>query len=155
MSSRNIDRFNEITGLIFACLYEKFPVPVDLHPMLFGIKETPGGAECAAVAVALELDPQSEDEIFFKHSVRWLIEAGYLASAEYSYGSTHFGDSRLTAKGLEVLNAVPTALVPREPLGEQLVAASKSGGKELVRNIATEALGVGVRLSMKAFGIDS
>lgn len=154
MSSRNIDRFNEITGLIFGQLYEAFPIPIGLRPRLVGIEEREGAVEGAATAAALGLEVQSDDEVLFKHSVTWLIQAEYLVSGDHQYGSTYFQSARLTAKGLEVLNAVPPALTKREPLGEQLVAASKSGGKELVRSITTEALGFGARLGMKAFGMD-
>ncbi|MNG30984.1 hypothetical protein D3C84_1167130 [compost metagenome] len=60
----------------------------------------------------------------------------------------------LTAKGLEVLNAVPDSLAQRTSIGEQLAEASKSGGKELLRSITTEALGIGVRLVMKGAGLE-
>lgn len=155
MSTRNIDRFNEITGLIFGQLYEAFPIPIGLRPKLIGIDERPGAVEGAAAAATLGLEEQSKDEVLFKHSVTWLIQAEYLVCGDHLHGSTYFANARLTAKGLEVLNAIPTALTKREPLGEQLVAASKSGGKELVRSITTEALGFGARLGMKAFGIDA
>lgn len=154
MSSRNIDRFNEITGLIFGRLYEAFPLPIRLRPELIGIEEREGAVEGLQEAEALCVEVQSEEVILFKHSVTWLIQAEYLHSTHGDHGSGHFDEARLTAKGLEVLNAIPTALTKREPLGEQLVAASKSGGKELVRSITTEALGIGVRLGMKALGVD-
>lgn len=155
MSTRNIDRFNEITGLIFGQLYEAFPIPIVLRPRLIGIEEREGAVEGAGIAAAMGVEAQSEEVILFKHSVTWLIQAEYLKSTHYDIGSGYFDSARLTAKGLEVLNAIPTALTKREPLGEQLVAASKSGGKELVRSITTEALGFGARFGMKAFGIDA
>jgi hypothetical protein len=155
MSSRNIDRFNEITGLIFGQLYEAFPIPIRLRPELIGIEEREGAVEGLKEAEALCVAVQSEEVILFKHSVTWLIQAEYLHFRHGDPGSGHFNEARLTAKGLEVLNAIPIALTKREPLGEQLVAASKSGGKALVRSITTEALGFGARLGMKAFGIDA
>lgn len=155
MSSRNIDRFNEITGLIFGQLYEAFPIPIAHRPRLIGIEEREGAVEGAGVAAAMDAEVQSEEVILFKHSVTWLIQAEYLKCTHQDIGSGYFESARLTAKGLEVLNAVPPALTKREPLGEQLVAASKSGGKELVRSITTEALGFGARLGMKAFGMDA
>ncbi|MNR50332.1 hypothetical protein D3C85_1698370 [compost metagenome] len=68
--------------------------------------------------------------------------------------SDHFTKAVLTAKGLEVLNAVPDSLAQRTSIGEQLAEASKSGGKELLRSITTEALGIGVRLVMKGAGLE-
>ena len=43
MVAKNIERFNEITGQVFACLYESFPLPITLRPKLFGIEEHEGG----------------------------------------------------------------------------------------------------------------
>lgn len=67
--------------------------------------------------------------------------------------SDHFTKAVLTAKGLEVLNAVPDRLVQQTSIGEQLAEASKSGIKETLRTITTEALGIGVRLLLKESGL--
>lgn len=154
MGSRNIEQFNEITGQVFACLYESFPLPMALRPKLLGIEEHEGGEYSPEVGMTLGLEPQSAEEVLFKHSVTWLIQAGYIAAKKPGYDSHFFAEARLTAKGLEVLNAIPENLIKREPLGEQLAKASKSGAKELMRTITTEVLGAGVRLGLKAAGMD-
>ena len=73
MSSRNIDRFNEITGLIFGQLYEAFPIPIAHRPRLIGIEEREGAVEGAGVAAAMDAEVQSEEVILFKHSVTWVL----------------------------------------------------------------------------------
>jgi len=154
MAAKNIERFNEITGQVFACLYESFPLPMVLRPKLLGIEEHEGGEYSPEVGEVLGVEPQSAEEVLFKHSVTWLIQAGYIAAKKPDYDSHFFAEARLTARGLEVLNAIPENLTKREPLGEQLAAASKSGAKELMRTITTEVLGAGVRLGLKAVGMD-
>lgn len=153
MVAKNIEHFNEVTGQVFACLYESFPLPLALRPKLLGIDEHDGGECSPEIAEALGVEPQSAEEVLFKHSVTWLIQAGYISAKPPSYGSYFFAEARLTAKGLEVLNAIPENLTKREPLGEQLAAATKSGAKELMRTITTEVLGVGVRLGLNAAGM--
>ncbi|MOA26170.1 hypothetical protein D3C78_1469440 [compost metagenome] len=59
----------------------------------------------------------------------------------------------LTAKGLEVLKATPASLQTGPSLGEQLVDASKSGTKELVRGAVGEALSLGARLFSNHLGL--
>lgn len=154
MVARNIERFNEITGQVFACLYESFPLPMSLRPKLLGIEEHEGGEYSPEVGEVLGVEPQSAEEVLFKHTVTWLIETGYIAATKPGYDGHFFAEARLTAKGLEALNAIPENLTKREPLGEQLAAASKSGAKELMRTITTEVLGAGVRLGLKAAGMD-
>ncbi|BCG24333.1 hypothetical protein TUM18999_25240 [Pseudomonas tohonis] len=154
MVAKNIERFNEITGQVFACLYESFPLPITLRPKLFGIEEHEGGEYSPELGETLGVEPQSAEEILFKHSVTWLIQAGYITAKKPDYDRHFFAEARLTAKGLEVLNAIPKTLTKREPLGEQLAAASKGGAKELMRTITTEVLGMGVRLGLKTIGMD-
>lgn len=154
MTATNIDHFNEITGQVFAHLYQSFPLPVLLRPEMLGITEHEGGEYSPEVGEALGIEPQSEEEVLFKHSVSWLIQTGYLTANKLQPDGCLFGQARLTAKGLEVLNATPVSLAGKEPLGAQLAAASKSGGKELLRTITSEVLGIGVRMAMKSAGID-
>ncbi|WP_370599570.1 hypothetical protein [Pseudomonas nitroreducens] len=156
MATRNIDEFNEITGKVFALLYEAFPLPIGLRPTAIGIEEHEPGEYDPVSGKVSGRTPVTEEEIVFGHSVQWLEEAGYLTSIRgqsQGYPRLYFAESRLTAKGLEVLNAMPDNLTKRESIGQQLAEASKSGGKELLRTITTEALGIGVQLGAKAFGL--
>lgn len=157
MAAKNIDEFNEITGKVFARLYEAFPIPVLLQPSDFDIDEHAEG-DWDHHGRFVGGEPLTSEERMFGESIRWLEESGYLTfgpgnPGEQDEDRTHFQRSRLTAKGLEVLNAIPPNLTKREPLGQQLAAASKSGGKELLRTITTEALGIGVQIGAKALGL--
>lgn len=147
LSSTNIEQFNELTGQIFACLYEAFPIPISLRPSMLGIDEHEGGEYSPEVGKVLGVEPQSAEEIIFKHSVTWLLQASYINATQVQFDSHFFSNVRLTAKGLEVLNAIPENLVQKESLGTQLASASKSGAKELIRTITTEVLGVGIRMN--------
>lgn len=160
MSETNIDQFNEVTGEVFAHLYENFPIPVLLRPELFGIEEHLEGEYDSWNGVTTGATPISKDEIIFGHTVQWLIDSGYLTSGRLPAGSmpevrTYFDRARLTAKGLEVLNAIPENLTQREPIGQRLAEATKSGGKEILRSITTEALALGVQIAARTAGFPS
>ncbi|MCY1303819.1 hypothetical protein D9M70_535450 [compost metagenome] len=153
MTTSNIDQFNEITGRVFAHLYQAFPIPTDLRPTVVGIEEASPGDYDPVTGTSIGQEPRTHEEQLFAHSVEWLCRTGYLTAERYAM-SDHFTKAVLTAKGLEVLNAVPGSLKQKSSIGEQLTEASKSGGMELLRSITTEALGIGVRLLMKGSGLD-
>jgi hypothetical protein len=153
MATSNIDQFNEITGRVFAHLYQAFPIPTDLRPAVIEIQEASRGDYDPILGTTSGQEPKSQEEQLFVHSVEWLRQTGYLTAERYAM-SDHFTKAVLTAKGLEVLNAVPGSLKQRLSIGEQLADASRSGGKELLRSITTEALGIGVRLVMKGAGLE-
>lgn len=150
MAAPNIERFNELTGLILAHLYERFPSPVDLYPSMFGIQAPeprPKGP-----AGMMMVPEQTADEVFFVSTATWLAEAGYISSPRTGYGYS-LPDARLTAKGLEVLNAFPAPLTVGPTLGEKMLDASKSGAKVVLSGAVTEALGLGARLLLNQFGL--
>lgn len=152
MPSPNILRFNEVTGLVLSALYQSFPIPIELRPTTIGLREL-NTNEQEFVGMALVITaPDDADPMFFCHTVNWLIATGYI-SAVSRMQSIHFSDAVLTAKGLEVLNAVPKSLSSKEPIGQQLAAASKSGAMEAIRTITTEALAIGVRTVASSFGL--
>lgn len=153
MATSNIDQFNEITGQVFAHLYQAFPIPTELRPSSIGLLEAAPGDYDHESGIVSGAEEKSHAEMVFKHSVDWLIRTGYLTCRQYP-GSDVFEAAVLTAKGLEVLNAVPGSLQQKASIGEQLAEASKSGGKELLRSITTEALGIGVRLVLRSAGLE-
>lgn len=123
----NIELFNGIVGKIFAILYEKFPVEtsityIDLIDELIDNKvyeRTLGDGE------------------FVDATVNWLIKAGYV----YERG----GDIVLSAKGLEVLRAMPESVDPEIPLGEKIIEYSKGMFNEGLNHSVKVALGLGAK----------
>jgi hypothetical protein len=150
MPAPNIQRFNELTGLILAHLYEHFPTPVGLEPSMFGFQ--PPEPRPAGPAGMLMVPEQTADEVFFVSTASWLADAGYISSKGKGYGY-YLPDARLTAKGLEVLNAFPAPLTVGPTLGEKMLDASKSGAKVVLSGAVTEALGIGARLLFSQFGL--
>lgn len=146
MAVSNIDVFNELTGKILGDLYLHFPMPKYLS------------AE-AYVEVATEWHEQSQMDMptdqaeFFIATTKWLASAGYLTGKVRPY--THVEDAVLSAKGLEVLNAIPESLIGGSSIGERLADAAKEGGKETIRGLVSEALGIGARLISPLVGLTS
>lgn len=132
----NIKKFNEITGIVLASLYESFPVR-----KTFTVER---------LFPETILDPFDEpsinhDAIFVTETVSWLIEHGYI-SANIQYGCS-FSDAVLTAKGLELLKLTPNSL--ESSFGEQLLEATKSGVKDTIVNISSSVLTSGAALLYK------
>ncbi|EIU0511074.1 TPA: hypothetical protein ACJINS_004821 [Escherichia coli] len=119
MAPKNIERFNEIVGEIFGRLYESFPVKIDIK--------------------AVDIVRQNE-LTFFLDTVDWLKNSSYLIGARSS-GGIH--NAVLTAKGLEVLNATPGSL--EKPLGARISDSIKIEGKEALRSLVSQTLGIGLQ----------
>lgn len=143
MSTSNIEKFDEVTGTVFAILYGRFPLQ---KPLM--IADIVGDEN-----VTREFQPgffTPTDECMFAYSsINWLIESGYITAKPRSYES--FTDAVLTAKGLETLKAIPDSLQPA--LGKQLNEAMLSGSKSVLRSIGSQALSVGVNIALKAAGV--
>ena len=107
----NIDRFNEWSALVLAWLYEKFPVPTSLHHG--DLKSSP--------------DARSAEK-FFRHTVVFLAEEGYLRYAELK-APAQFSSVTLTRKGLNSLNRQPDPKNDARSLGEKLVQNVHSGAR--------------------------
>lgn len=145
MTTSNIQRFDEITGQVLGALYENFPLPRDLRIADFV-------ADGYRLDEGLQKDVPNEDGLFFFACIDWLSEAGYL---RFKNKNRHHGysDGVLTAKGLEVLKAVPASLKNGPSLGAQLVDASKTGTKSMLGSLAGEVLSVGSRLITSHLGL--
>lgn len=117
----NIEKFNEIAAKTFAILYEEFPVPRPLH---FGEDFQVSNYQAFADSPESHRDVRNEVR-FLEWSIIWLKDAGYIS---YKDNSPFVGFSGvvLTAKGFEVLNAVPESLT-KKPAGLFLKEAVKDG----------------------------
>ncbi|NIE73009.1 hypothetical protein F3J45_00825 [Pantoea sp. Ap-967] len=134
MSESNIDLFDKITGLIFSKLYQTFPVTGTLNVMSF-MEAFPG-----------EVDRPGE---FFSATLKWLITSGYMMGEPDSKHAYTFNKCTLTAKGLEVLKAVPDSITGKT-LGAQLQDAAKSGMLDSVRSLTGKALSAGASMTFSA-----
>lgn len=148
MPTSNIDKFNEVTGKVLAYLYMNFPIPMVLTPSTLGIEEAPTGIYDPFSGTAIGEVPRSNDEIFFFHSINWLIATGYISANRYT-ASTQFGQSVLTAKGLEVLKAIPSSLT-NSSFGQQLQEAANAGMLDTIKGLTNEVLSRGIGLASSA-----
>ncbi len=144
MAVSNIEKFDDITGKIFAELYQSFPLPQLLLPSSF-------------VENAMQFDERygtevpTDDAEFFIATAEWLMHAGYITCKPCRY--IRIDDAVLTAKGLEVLKAIPKSVTSTSSIGEQLAASAKEGGKEVTRGLVSEAFGLGVRILSPMIGL--
>ncbi|RRV28600.1 hypothetical protein EGJ23_04255 [Pseudomonas sp. o96-267] len=146
MTASNIELFDVLTGRILAKLYQHFPVDVpleawDYRDLFSGPPMEDGWLD-------------ADDSAFFQSTVLWLGSAGYLEHGSATNNGDVYG-CVLTAKGLEVLKALPASLQAGPTLGDQLVDASKGGAKEVLRGVASEALSLGARMLTSHFGLPS
>ncbi|MGK5079627.1 hypothetical protein [Janthinobacterium sp. HLX7-2] len=141
MTLSNIDAFDELTGRIFAKLYENFPKPILLDARRF----LDGGEAAVYDArsfTGAKLTPQAEA---FVYTAAWLVQEGYIAVRPHSKTNTGFSGAALSEKGLAALKAVPDSLATRATLGERLVQSVKAGTMETLKSIASEVLSVCVK----------
>lgn len=134
MSESNIDLFDQIAGLVFSKLYQSFPVTKTLSSMAF-IQAFPN-----------EIERPGE---FFSDTMSWLITSGYLMGEPDSKNPYTFHKCTLTAKGLEVLKAVPDSITGKT-LGAQLQDAAKSGMLDSVKSLTGKALSAGAHMTFSA-----
>ena len=126
---KNIDQFNEIAGLVFAELFESFPLRNDLSP-----------TEIA----------NAKEEYDFKiayETIRWLSAYGYIETS----GGCLNGDCQatLTPKGFGVLNVIPEGIKEKSSSYGQLIteAAKETAleqGKKGLGELAAKAIAYGV-----------
>jgi len=145
MSMTHIERFNVLVGVVFAKLYETFPVPVELSVQNF-------------VEQLVDDDELIDDSEymkggyvkFFTSTITWLGYHGYLMKGSTLSGGT-VRDCVLTASALEILNAMPANLEIKGPsLGDQLITATKDSVKGKVKDLAGEFLSKAVVFGTRA-----
>lgn len=142
MTTSNIERFDDITGQVFATLYENFPVPCSIG----AVKMLAGGERACRDASGFTGAELSEEAVFIMATIQWLVDSGYVRCE--SRADICFYDSVLTAKGLEVLKAVPGQLAGDKPLGEKLVSAVKTESATALRGLVQQALALGFKFLM-------
>lgn len=141
----NIERFDQLTGKLFAVLFESFPMTIDLT----------GGAFNDTILTAPDDSEEWKDQLFardefFISTVAWLINAGYIShDIQGSRQHNIFRGCTLTAKALEVLKAVPDTLTGKS-IGASLQAAASAGLMDTVKSLTGKALGIGASMGYSA-----
>ena len=133
--SDNIDKFNELSGLIFAKLYSAFPIPTNLSAAAFVGENnviSPDGFTGAEL---------TKDAEFFVSSVDWLIKSGFISVLDKNHSL--YWNAVLTEKGLETLKLTPDSL--SSSLGARLVEASKSVGLDSLKSLASQVLSIAIK----------
>lgn len=142
--TNNMERFDRLTGAVFARLYESFPEPVtlDAQPFLHSIV-------AADQDQATQCDQAFNAPEFFSCTLRWLAGTGYFTHGSQGEQSPYtFTECVLTAKGLEVLKAVPTSIKTQQSIGQSLQDAAKRGAIDSIKKLTGEALSTGVHIAI-------
>lgn len=138
MDTSNIDEFDKTVGLVFARLYQDFPIRKIIDPTILDplVKVNSEGWE----------DRFSHHQKIFIATMVWLIDAGYVwASPVRDEHSGVFLECVLSAKGLEVLNT-PSSLGPS--IGSTLKDAALSTSGDTIKDLAKEALTAGASIAI-------
>ncbi len=146
MTTQNIKRFDEYTGQIFAYLYQSFPVPTSIVPREFVVRET------IDLPTDEAADIDEEIRIFFA-TAKWLVMSGYIHCREEKLSYLRY--AVLTAKGLEILKCTPSSVEGGPSFGDRLSKAAKEEGRETMRSLVSEVLGLGAKLISPFVGISS
>lgn len=120
----NVEEFNIIAGLIFAQLYQAFPVVVDLIDRV-AIAKAMGVADDQALASGRTFN------LIATYTIAWLSAEGYIRS-----GGAHPAERVVLAtRGLGAMNAIPPGL--GQPLGSALArTAREPKGPDAANRIA-------------------
>jgi len=144
MPESNIDRFNEVTGKIFASLYCAFPVPIDIH-----LRDFIDGEVLVQDDETLTGYDMSEGALFVDSTVKWLANADFIQIGDNGFES--FYSVVLTPKGLECLKRTPDSL--SAPGGSPISEAVKSGSKEALKMLANQVLSIGMKIAAQKMGM--
>lgn len=144
----NIETFNTIVGLIFADLYEMFPVPKKL--LAADYAERVGLLDDESVPRLERPDPAAA-------AIEWLIQEGLIRQRHESgiesipglAGGYGVSPCTLTHKGLQLLS-VPTSLKEHDSIGSQMVKAAKDGTLTGMKELAKTAVVEGSKLAFQA-----
>ena len=138
----NVREFNEISGVVFARLYELFPVVRDIDAN--DIAKTLGHALTDKLASGRTFHEM------LVHTIGWLTVEGFIHRA----GIHGMDKLMLTTKALAAMNAIPEKL--GWPRGSQLVEATKQGaseeGKRKIAGMVADLFGSFVGSAIKSFG---
>ncbi|NBB11808.1 hypothetical protein [Pseudomonas sp. SLFW] len=145
MATSNVDRFDRLTGEIFAKLFQSFPMPIDLDYYDYTEIIAPDPIHTPEGEVQVV-----EGQEFFQASVKWLVDSGYLSLGRQVLSSTKIQQCVLTAQALAALKAVPDSLTGKS-IGSQLQEAARGGMIDSVKSLTGKALGIGVGMGYTAF----
>lgn len=134
MALKNIELFDLYVGKIFVKLYENFPLRIDISPCKMIGKEINEDT----------LEAPKECDIFIDTMI-WLEESGYIKYSSQE-GNHYFLKVVLTAKGLELLKAVPPSVETKKGIGERLTTLSKIGSEEAIKEAVNIMLSMGVKM---------
>jgi hypothetical protein len=146
VTTQNIKRFDEYTGQIFAYLYQSFPVPTEIIPREF-VEQEPIDLDTGEVG-----DIDKEIRIF-SATAKWLVMSGYIHCREEKLSYLRY--AVLTAKGLEILKRTPSSVDGGPSFGDRLSKAAKEEGRETMRSLVSEVLGLGAKLISPLVGLSS
>ena len=151
---KNIERFNLYTAYLFGKLYEEFPVHREVEPadVVATLKFPP------PEKLAPKHDAASTEANFVAHTLRWLVDTGYLILKESGNNKKRYV---LAPKALEALSATLSALEGKKAkedeksVGEVLSEAAADAGKELAKEtqkqVISQVVGQVIGHAMKAF----
>ncbi|MFM0175597.1 hypothetical protein PQR33_40485 [Paraburkholderia sediminicola] len=137
----NIEKFDLLTAKILADLYARFPVRATITASRYGVAPEDGLRSDGSwdAGILGELD-------FFCDTVRWLGQSGYLDFSSELDGGV-FEGGVLTAKGLEILKAMPASLSPAQPLGDYLLDSVRAGATDALKKGVAAALSAGATIA--------
>jgi hypothetical protein len=165
---KNIELFNQFTGVALGTLYENFPVPIGLSASMMvenylgeGLAFEPDILQGFDKSNDLDSNgyPRKKTQLFHdyeaicKATIVWLCESGYIKKTS---NETRGSDRKyvLSTKGLEVLSAVPESLGEKS-LGRRLVDATKNvagdASKAMISETISQVIGAAFRAGIGAY----
>lgn len=122
-----IDEFNRACGLLFAQLYEAFPVPISVDPVSVDFIE--------------KRNAEDEPRLIFSATMQFLADENYIQYDRTTDKINQKQDVRLTAKGLTRLQRIPDGIQPQaKTLIDQLRDAGASIGSQVSNAAATQSV---------------
>ena len=138
---QNIELFDEYVARTLGMLYGSFPIRIGLDAL-----QMSGNPEVDDFGVPIdERGKRSKAFDVCMATIEWLIDTGYIDCKERD----QYGYSRcaLTARGLEILKAVPASVQAQETIGEKLFYLIRKGSSiELAKEAAKAAIRAGMAI---------
>ena len=137
---QNIELFDEYVARTLGMLYGSFPIRIGLDAL-----QMSGNPEVDDFGVPIDArGKRSKAFDVCMATIEWLIDTGYIDCKERD----QYGYSRcaLTARGLEILKAVPESVQAQETIGEKLFYLIRKGSIELAKEAAKAAISAGMAI---------
>lgn len=142
----NIDEFNLITGRVFALLYDRYPVPIEIDPsalaMDIGVVPPEMMQGEPDPAQGLLSSGRRFDQVL-DGTLRWLDDEGFIRRAPVSVTSGVV----LTKRAFATMNATPKVLDPNQnknagTIGDRPSSAASEIGTEAGRSAIGRLVGM-------------